>query len=86
MIKEEIKQGPMSGEKLQANFYRLENRRKKKKEKATMHSSFYLVRDGLIKCYCKNSEITRESRLSIIKRIENVSEQGRSKGKVKNGN
>ena len=59
---------------------------KKKKEKATMHSSFYLVRDGLIKCYCKNSEIMRESRLSIIKRIENVSEQGRSKGKVKNGN
>lgn len=51
-----------------------------------MHSSFYLVRDGLIKCYCKNSEIMRESRLSIIKRIENVSEQGRGKGKVKNGN
>lgn len=51
-----------------------------------MHSSFYLVRDGLIKCYCKNSEIMRESRLSIIKRIENVSEQGRSKGKVENGN
>lgn len=74
----------MPGDKLQANFYRLENR--KKKEKTTMHSSFYLVRDGLIKCYCKNSEIMRESRLSIIKRIENVSEQGRSKGKVKNGN
>lgn len=84
MIKEEIKQEPMPGDKLQANFYRLENR--KKKEKTTMHSSFYLVRDGLIKCYCKNSEIMRESRLSIIKRIENVSEQGRSKGKVKNGN
>lgn len=85
MIKEEIKQEPMPGDKLQANFHRLENR-KKKKEKTTMHSSFYLVRDGLIKCYCKNSEIMRESRLSIIKRIENVSEQGRSKGKVKNGN